>query len=42
MSDKENDFCNKHDTMKPCKKCTREAERRALNAANRIARNLGF
>ena len=42
MSDMEI-YCNKHGCMKPCKKCVREnAERRALNAANRIARNLGF
>ena len=48
----ENEFCNKHDVMKPCKKCVREnaelyptyfnAEQRALRQANRIARNLGF
>ena len=35
--------CKKHDEKLPCKECVREdAERRALNAANRIARNLGF
>mgnify|MGYP003640316933 FL=1 len=39
-----NEFCNKHDCMKPCKKCkiTETAEQRALRQANRIARNLGF
>jgi len=41
--DMENEFCNKHDCMKPCKKCkTETAEQRALRQANRIARNLGF
>ena len=42
-----NEWCNKHDNentnWNPCKECVSEnANKRALAAANRIARNLGF
>lgn len=43
--DLENEFCNKHDAIKPCKKCLREygdALRQANKKLNQLKKDLGF